>query len=449
MALADTLKTDINAPIVKPSEKFGQEVIAPLREKLMTATQQESDIARQKEIQEASSKANLSSTMAVYDEKAAEDLKNDPNLLKYQEAIDQKSKAAYIPDQENPQRLATILALTNLLGVAVGGKGKTAAQTALAAQNGMLEGYQKGRADIIKQQKDIFDENQKQLDKIIENLHRGFQDAVALAPTNRKAAEEKAVATINEQNADFLRELYNKTGLVGASKVIEEALKQAEARQKYMQQEEMKMEMTPYQKAMLSQGERGLGLRERDLALKEKKAEGGGTGEMPKDKETRNEHRFRYTALENVDDVLHDLQDPNIRKLIGPENQYIPDVLLNLQKDYPQLAQKLARFQSEEFKTGGKSLTGSEQKILGPIYNWRGLTVDALESNLKEAARALNREQSVLESAYPGLKNMTERYRSGTEGEDTVRSQALAAIAAGKDKEAVRAKYKELTGKDL
>ena len=275
MALADTLKTDLNAPVVRPSQQYEKETIAPLRERMMTALESEENVGRKKEIQQASSQANLNASMVTYDTQASEKLHNDPNLIKYQEAIDQKSKAAFIPDQENPQRLATVLAITNLLGIAIGGKGKNSAQTALAAQNGMLEGYQQGRADIIKQQKDIFDTNQKQLDKTIENLHRGFQDALALAPTDRKAAEEKAMSTINRENADFLRELYNKTGLVGASKTIAELLKQAESRQKLMQQEEMKMIKTPHeleierhQLEMESQGRRGLDIKEKSSNAK-------------------------------------------------------------------------------------------------------------------------------------------------------------------------------------
>ena len=275
MALADTLKTDLNAPVVRPSQQYEKETIAPLRERMMTALESEENVGRKKEIQQASSQANLSASMATYDTQASEKLHNDPNLIKYQEAIDQKSKAAFIPDQENPQRLATVLAITNLLGIAIGGKGKNSAQTALAAQNGMLEGYQQGRADIIKQQKDIFDTNQKQLDKTIENLHRGFQDALALAPTDRKAAEEKAMSTINRENADFLRELYNKTGLVGASKTIAELLKQAESRQKLMQQEEMKMIKTPHEieierheLEMERQGRRGLDIKEKSSNAK-------------------------------------------------------------------------------------------------------------------------------------------------------------------------------------
>ena len=409
MALADTLKTDLNAPVVRPSQQYEKETIAPLREKMMTSLESEANVGRKKEIQQASSQANLSASMVTYDTQASEKLHNDPNLIKYQEAIDQKSKAAFIPDQENPQRLATVLAITNLLGIAIGGKGKNSAQTALAAQNGMLEGYQQGRADIIKQQKDIFDTNQKQLDKTIENLHRGFQDALALAPTDRKAAEEKAMSTINQENADFLRELYNKTGLVGASKTIAELLKQAESRQKLMQQEEAKMIKTPHE----------LEIERHQLEIerqgRERLKQGGG-GDIPKDKETRNEHRARFEAMQNVDDVLNDLQKPEVRRLIGPENNYMPDVILNLQKGYPELAQKLARFQSEEFKTGGKSLTYSEQRILGPIYNWRSLTANSLEDNLKEASRIMNREQRILESAYPGLQKFSDRYQDAVDG---------------------------------
>ena len=347
--------------------------------------------------------------MAEFGETQAKKL--DPIREKYQKAIDKKSAAAYIPDQENPERLATILAITNLLGVMVGGKGKNSAQTALAAQNGMLEGYQKGRADIVKQQKDVFDENQKALDKTIENLHRGVQDAMALAPVNKEAAHNKIMQTINEEGADFLRELYNKTGPVGLSKSLAEAVKVVEKHKSEMRKEEDKNIPSRHELEIERQGRERLRQGERGLNIKEEKAARGGGGDIPKDKETRNEHRFRFEAMQNVEDVLNDLQKPEVRKLIGPENNYMPDVILSLQKGYPELAQKLARFQAEEFKTGGKSLTSSEQRILGPIYNWRSLTANSLEDNLKEASRVMNREQRILESAYPGLQDFSNRYQ--------------------------------------
>jgi hypothetical protein len=398
MALADTLKTDINAPIVKPSEKYRLEEIVPLQEMQVKAAEQEAEFERKKEIQKAESEAKTAKMMSDYDESAAEKLKNHPSYIKFQEAIDQKSKAAYIPDQENPRRLATILALTNLLGVAVGGKGKTAAQNALAAQNGMLEGYQKGRADIIKQQKDIFDENQKQLDKTIENLHKGFQDAVALAPLDRKAAEEKAMSIINQENADFVRELYNKSGLVATYKTITAMLKPKEERLKNMQQEEQKMVMTPYQKEMLD-------LKKRELSRKEQKDEGT-IGALPKDAKTKDEYRARFEVIKNIEDLQDLLQNPKYSKFITPATKFTPDILANLQQNFPELQSKLARIQAQEFLIGGKSLTGSEQKILEPIFGWRGLTADALNRRLGETKRAMQVTQSLNEEIYPGFKNL-------------------------------------------
>jgi hypothetical protein len=414
MALADTLKTDLNAPVVRPSQKYEQETVDPLREKYIKSLESEQKVAQEKEIRKSEDEAKYAKGMREFGETQIKQL--EPIQQKYQDAVDKKSAAAYIPDQENPERLATILAVTNLLGVMVGGKGKNAAQTALAAQNGMLEGYQQGRADIIKQQKDIFDTNQKILDKTIENLHRGVQDALALAPVNKEAAHNKIMQTINEENADFLRELFNKVGPFGVSKVLGEAVKVAQSRQDNMRKEEDKNTPTRHELKMESQGDERLALMKRGLDIRENKQGQGGSGDIPKDKETRNEHRFRFEAMQNVDEVLNDLQKPEVRKLIGPENNYMPDVILSLQKGYPELAQKLARFQAEEFKTGGKSLTSSEQRILGPIYNWRSLTANSLEDNLKEASRIMNREQRILESAYPGLQNFSNRYQEAVGG---------------------------------
>jgi len=408
-ALAETLKTNLNAPITRQSDIYEEKTVAPLRKKYTESLESEQNVAQQKEIRKSEDEAKYAKSMAEFGETQAKKL--DPIREKYQKAIDKKSAAAYIPDQENPERLATILAITNLLGVMVGGKGKNSAQTALAAQNGMLEGYQKGRADIVKQQKDVFDENQKALDKTIENLHRGVQDAMALAPVNKEAAHNKIMQTINEEGADFLRELYNKTGPVGLSKSLAEAVKVVEKHKSEMRKEEDKNIPSRHELEIERQGRERLRQGERGLNIKEEKAARGGGGDIPKDKETRNEHRFRFEAMQNVEDVLNDLQKPEVRKLIGPENNYMPDVILSLQKGYPELAQKLARFQAEEFKTGGKSLTSSEQRILGPIYNWRSLTANSLEDNLKEASRVMNREQRILESAYPGLQDFSNRYQ--------------------------------------
>jgi len=449
MALADTLKTDLNAPVVRPSQQYEEKTIAPLREKMMTALESEENVGRKKEIQQASSQANLNASMVTYDTQASEKLHNDPNLIKYQEAIDQKSKAAFIPDQENPQRLATVLAITNLLGIAIGGKGKNSAQTALAAQNGMLEGYQQGRADIIKQQKDIFDTNQKQLDKTIENLHRGFQDALALAPTDRKAAEEKAMSTINRENADFLRELYNKTGLVGASKTIAELLKQAESRQKLMQQEEMKMIKTPHEieierheLEMERQGRRGLDIKEKSSNAKLLKTTDDVQADLisrgvnissPKD---RAEVAKVVASMAELDSLRNDvINNPGLIGRQGQIQQFTDRYIKSFKGEAPPLDEsKVAQADQEALlfsKKYASMLTRYEQALAGGS---RGFTValqkrynDLLSQNQFNAPSmiklfddmsheiASGAKQKSFKLTYGILEDMASNFQSGLE----------------------------------
>jgi hypothetical protein len=231
-----------------------------------------------------------------------------------------------------------------------------------------------------------------------------------LAATNKEAGLAAAELAATKAGSSIIKAQIRKGDLVGAYKNVDESQKGAEKAMDFIEKEQTRAETEAAterrHKESMAQA----------LQLAQIKAAGTGGGALPKDQKTNDEHRFRFEAMENVSDVLKDLQDPKIARLIGPENQYLPDVILNLQKDYPQLAQKLARFQSQEFQIGGKSLTTSEQRILGPIYNWRGLTVDALKDNLQEAENAMNRQQMILEARYPGLQEMSERYK-GAVGE--------------------------------
>jgi hypothetical protein len=410
--LSKSLGTDVNSPVsaVAPSSKFFQEELMPSMQQMQTALGTEEKFKKEKSVKEAQQQADILGKDVILAEEENKKLREDPTRAKYQAAISQKESAAYIPDQENPERLATILALTNLMGVAIGRGGKANAQTALAAQNGMLEGYQKGRADIIKQQKDIFDETQKKLDKTIDDLHRGMQDAAILYAKDKEAGHQKAMLTMAANQASFMKDFYDKNGMGQTYEMSKQIYDMKNKKHAEMQKEEDKMILAAER---AEERQRAQSYREEMLSLQRERLEkkGAAGADVPKDKETRNEHRFRFEAMQNVEDVLNDLQKPEVRKLIGPENNYMPDVILSLQKGYPELAQKLARFQAEEFKTGGKSLTSSEQRILGPIYNWRSLTADSLEDNLKEANRVMNREQRILESAYPGLQNFSNRYQ--------------------------------------
>ena len=94
---------------------------------------------------------NVRAQQQYADEMKMKDLEDKRKALE-----DQMGKE-FIPTKENAQELATLFSLINVVGFAMGAGGKSNAQQALSAMNGMLEGHQKGRDDVYKKEKDIFE----------------------------------------------------------------------------------------------------------------------------------------------------------------------------------------------------------------------------------------------------------------------------------------------------
>jgi hypothetical protein len=211
-------------------------------------------------------------------------------------------------------------------------------------------------------------------------------------------------------------------------------------------------------------------LREQRLEALLRNGGAGGekAGKLPPTKDEREGYTARYQTIRNIDDIKSLLEDPKYAKLINPTTKFTPQLIANLQENFPELSQKLARIQSIEFQLGGKALTATEQKILEPLYGWRGLTVGALKKRISGVQSDFENRNKMEESMYPGLKGVGKKFdeiygydSTATKQTETTqpkpgktpsvdaKSQAEAAIAAGAPREAVAKKYKELTGKDL
>ena len=331
---------------------------------------------------------------------------------------DQYMHAAFVPTQATMGEMAALFSLIGVTGMLIGAGSKGNSQAAMSAMSGTMKGYREGNEDLYKKEKATFDENLKVMSQRKEMLTRRLEQIAKLATMDKDAADEELTVLLAGEKADFYKAYKDKFGLPKLIELDKEVNKTYERRFDFVVKEnervrkeerrrQEKLEDEQRRKEDAKEKARQALIDRKELASYVAGLPGKTSGgALPKDAKTRDEHRFRYSAIENVKDVLQDLKDPKIRKLIGPENQYMPNVLLNLQENYPALAQKLARFQSQEFQIGGKNLTVSEQNILGPIYNWRGLTAKALEDNLNEASRAMFREQKYLEGMYPGLANV-------------------------------------------
>jgi hypothetical protein len=386
------------------------------------------------ETRKAESEAKRTSEQAKEKVRSTEELtqrqvERETPIKEQKSAIDKAlMNEHFAPSKENLQDQAALFSLINVIGFAIGTGGKQNSMMAMHAMNGMLEGHQKGRADLFKQEQIKFEKNFKALQQKATFLETELRHSLEEFTRDKRAADERASAAFASAGADFMKIYAEKNGLVAAYERAKEVRKSLDKAIEGERLRKERVEDKATADAQRAEDQRKLEkLRQEDrkelrqFGASLKTSASGVSQDLPKDTKTKDEHRFRHVAKENVRSILDDLQDPQIRKLIGPQNQYIPDVILNLQDKYPALAQKLAKFQSQEFQIGGKALTLSEQKILGPIYNWRNLTAKGLEDNLKEAIDEMGYQQDILEAEYPGFKRLTERYSGVTKTGETPR----------------------------
>lgn len=352
--------------------------------------------------QEQKAKANVEAGKAAGEEQALGEYAAEQKRLYEKAEKETNPFPSFNPSQEDLTSYAQLGSMIMTAGLLLGNSGKVPAKAALASMTGMLNGWRQGRRDLWDKESKAFEKELSRIKAANQAIESNLKKGLELAATNRELSRQKYMNAAAIAGRNSIIETAIATGRA------QDALKRTQESTKLLMEAEKRIQQAAAQNRQARDAKLQAQLQRQatiDAARirAESKASAAG-GALPKDKETRNEHRFRYSAMQTVQDVLNDLQKPEVRKLIGPYNQFTFDILLNLQEGFPALSSKLARFQSEEFKIGGKALTASEQKILGPIYNWRGLTPSALEERLKEAVRYMGKEQQYLENAYPGLK---------------------------------------------
>lgn len=96
------------------------------------------------------------------------------------------------PTKENAQSLGELFSMMSTVGVMLGGAGKLSSLNALNAMGGMLKGWQAGRADLFKREKETFDKEFQRIKSIRENLRKDLDDYMKLLPYDKEAAMYKA-----------------------------------------------------------------------------------------------------------------------------------------------------------------------------------------------------------------------------------------------------------------
>ena len=144
-------------------------------------------------------------------------------MQQYQEKMQREPLPAFVPSKENAQDLAMLFSLVSVIGMVVGGGAKENAQASMSAMNGMLEGHQKGRADLYKQELSTFDKNFKSMVQKHAEFRKEMEDAVKLASTDKEGAMADAKLAATKAGSNITKAMLDQGRLLDAYKFVDES----------------------------------------------------------------------------------------------------------------------------------------------------------------------------------------------------------------------------------
>jgi len=158
-------------------------------------------------------------------DKYSEKLRAMPERQTLQEAREEMSNKTFIPTKDNATDLAAIFSLINIVGMLVG---KSDAQRSMYAMNGMLEGYQKGRADLYKKEQIEFDKNFKAMQAKIATLEKALTEAENVMKTDKERGELMVTMALAESDSQVLKAMRQRQGFAAVLDNVGKAKKDME-----------------------------------------------------------------------------------------------------------------------------------------------------------------------------------------------------------------------------
>jgi len=205
----------------------GEAVLAPLRERRKTEEERLTTLGGDIEKRKIESAVTSAQQEAQAKKERREEIERDPVYASFleaqREAVDMAGKA-FVPSRANAMELATVFALVNIAGFAMGSGGKRNAQAAMSGMNGMLEGYQKGRADIYKKEKDAFETNVKALKTKVDTLKTAVDEISRRADLTLSQKIDQIKIEALKRDADFVAKYVEKEGIVKTIKALDEQI---------------------------------------------------------------------------------------------------------------------------------------------------------------------------------------------------------------------------------
>ena len=447
-------------PKLSAGAKYEKAIAEPL-ETLAGTRQEEAEFAVTQKEDVSRREAERGRKKAEASRAEVQEIKASPEFTNLRKLEEETMGKAFIPTQDTAVDIASLYSLVNVIGMSIGAGGKQNAMQAMHAMNGMLEGYQKGRGDLYKKEKDIFDTSMKTLKTKTDILQRRLKEISELASKNAAAADQEADVLFAEQGADFLKKYKEKFGLPATVKFWEDVVRAlGKATELTLKEEETAAREANAErrfKLKMEQSERLARLQREAAALKATAAK----GEKPPAKDIILRNELRNTLIPKLQSAIPIIDRLNqegkwneLTTLLALDTR-VAEAQFKNDAEALSLIRTLAYFRSKEFETAGKALTRKEDQILAPIVRSDLRVYQATRGAMLDGLKTMQQEQIGLEAMYPYIKTYNQTLRGEVEGGgaaldiDAEREAAYEAIQNGAPINAVKARFKQKTGQGL
>lgn len=355
---------------------------------------------------------------------------NAPQRMELQAARNELKNAAFVPSKDNARDMATMFSLIGVIGMAIGGEGKISAYQTMGAMNGMLDGYQKGRADIYKREKDIFEKNIKVLQNKVTILQSELQDALQTYRTNRELGEQKADIAFAKAGSKIGDAILKKQGLVRSVEYIDGVAKDTNTLVSMRNDQVKRSEDLAFKERQQTETERSNRARERDSALdrqlREKLAAEQKNASNLKPSAKIQEAFIADNQLKaDLGAIRTRLQDPKLAKQIADyraeaffseEGGKVVSQLLQTQipTELRQFLTQVRDMRNNYYLTiSGKAVTGGEAMRNYGTVPQPGDTAAVMLDKIGGMERRVGEKVEIMRNMYSGLPNLEGKVQAG------------------------------------
>lgn len=344
-------------------------------------------------------------------------------------ARDELKNAAFVPTKDTAKDIATLFSLTGIVGMAIGGDGKASAFNAMSAMNGMMEGYQKGRVDLYKREKDIFEKNLKVLQGKVTLLQSELQEALQTYKTNRELGEQQAEIAFAKAGADIAAETLKKQGLVRAVEYIDGVAKDTNTLVTMANDQTKRAEDMAFKERQQKEIERANKAQEsfkaQELALRREEAKTKQTGTIKPSAKIQEGYIADNQLKADLGAIRQKLKDPKLAKQIA---DYRAEAFFSEEggKVISQLMQKEIPTELRQFLTqvrdmrnnyyltiSGKAVTGGEAMRNYGTVPQPGDSAEVMLDKISGMERRVGQKIEIMRNMYSGLPNLEGKLQPG------------------------------------